>query len=348
MSGYVRGILLVGTVFMVSAILCFGAGDKSAAPISGSPALIGKSIAPFELTRENGSRLSSESLRDQVWLAAFTFTRCPSSCPRISATLKGIQGQLGSSNVKIISFSVDPKFDTPDVLMAYGEMFGADPARWWFLTGPEAEIYQLIQQSFMLPVAAATPEQLKEGAEAVAHSERIALIDKDLKLVKFFDSNAPDEIKSLIALAKRRDLSGWVKFLPKLNATLNATSFLFLMTGWFLIRSGRWRAHAFMMITCLAISGAFLACYLTYHYFAGTVRFPGSGQVRSLYLSILLSHTILAVALVPMIALSVLKAVCKDFQGHKKIAQITFPVWVYISVTGVVIYLMLYELNPVV
>lgn len=347
MSGYLRGILMVGTIFTVSAILCFGAGGKSSPPAAAAPVLIGKSIAPFELTRENGSRLSSESLKKEVWLAAFTFTRCPSSCPRISATLKGIQAQLGSSNVKIISFSVDPKFDTPEVLKAYGEKFGADPARWWFLTGPEAEIYQLIQQSFMLPVAAATPEQLKDGAEAIAHSERIALIDKDLKLVRFFDSNSSEEISSLVTEAKRRSLNGWVRLLPKLNATLNATSFVFLMTGWFLIRSGRWRAHAFMMVTCLAISGAFLACYLTYHYFAGTVRFPGSGPVRSLYLSILLSHTVLAVVLVPMIALSVLKAVRKDFAGHKRFAQITFPVWVYISVTGVVIYLMLYELNRI-
>lgn len=345
MTGYSRGILLVGTVFTVSAILCFGKGGQVPNTVAMSPLLTGKSISAFELTRENGSKLSSESLRGQVWLAAFTFTRCPSSCPRISATLKGIQPQLEGSNVKIVSFSVDPKFDSPEVLKAYGEKFGADPARWWFLTGPEIEIYQLIQQSFMLPVAQSSPEQLKEGAESVAHSERIALVDKELKLVRFYDSNSPDEIKSLITEARRRDLSGWVRLLPKLNASLNATSFVFLMTGWFLIRRGRWRAHALMMITCLAISGAFLACYLTYHYFAGTVRFPGTGPVRSLYLSILLSHTILAVILVPLIVISVLKAIRKDFSGHKRIAQITFPVWVYISVTGVVIYLMLYQLN---
>lgn len=345
LSGYLRGLILVGALFTASAILCFGSGAGSPAQLSGSQLLTGKSIAPFELTRENGAMLSSESLKNQVWLAAFTFTRCPSSCPRISTTLKGIQSGLGSSGVKIVSISVDPKFDTPEVLKTYAEKFGADPARWWFLTGPETEIYQLIQKSFMLPVAAATPEQQKEGAESVAHSERIALIDKDLQLVRLFDSNSPDEIKSLIAEAKRRDLSGWIKLLPKLNATLNATSFLFLMTGWFLIRRGRWRAHAFMMLTCLAISGAFLASYLTYHFFAGTLRFPGTGPVRSLYLSILLSHTILAVALVPMIGLSVLRAIRKDFTGHKKIAQVTFPIWVYISITGVVIYLMLYQMN---
>ena len=98
-------------------------------------------------------------------------------------------------------------------------------------------------------------------------------------------------------------------------------------------------------LTCLSVSGAFLSCYLTYHYFAGTVRFPGTGAVRSLYLSILLSHTILAVVMVPMILLSVLRALRKDFERHKAIARILFPIWCYISVTGVVIYLMLYQMN---
>lgn len=347
MSGYLRGILMVGAVFTVSAILCFGASGQASRPAnpSGSTTLSGKSIEPFSLTRETGEKVGSDLLKNKVWLAAFTFTRCPSSCPRISATLKGVQDRLAGSDVKIVSISVDPKFDTPEVLKAYSEKFKANPDRWIFLTGDQAAIYSLIKNSFMLPVAENTPELQKEGAEAVAHSERIALIDKDLKLVRLFDSNSPAEIDSLVTESKRLALSGWIKALPKLNATLNATSFVFLVAGWFLIKSGKWRAHAFMMLTCLAISGAFLACYLTYHFFVGTVRFPGTGPVRSLYLSILLSHTVLALVLVPMIVLSIVRALRKDFIRHKKIAQITFPVWVYISVTGVVIYLMLYQMH---
>lgn len=336
-------------MFIAAALICFGAGSgksgSNAVQIPGSSLLEGRQIGPFSLTRETGATLSSDDLKSSVWLTAFTFTRCPSSCPRISTTLKGLQDQLAGSTVKIVSISVDPKHDTPDLLKTYGAKFGADPAKWWFLTGNETEIYNLIQKSFLLSVAPSTPEQQKLGAEEVAHSDRIALVDKDLKLVRFFDSNSPDELKQLVVEARKRDQFGWIKVLPKLNATLNATSFVFLMTGWFLIRNGRMRAHAFMMLTCLAISGAFLSSYLTYHYFVGTVRFPGTGQIRSLYLSILLSHTVLAVALVPLIGISITRAIRKDFVRHKSIAQVTFPIWVYISITGVVIYLMLYQMN---
>lgn len=346
MSGYSKGILLVGIVFTVSAIVCFGAGSAGRQGSSaGSQLLTGKEIAPFILVRENGSPVRSDDLRSGPWLAAFTFTRCPSSCPRISATLKSLQAQLEGSSAKIVSISVDPDFDTPEVLSRYSQKFGADPDRWWFLTGRKDDIYALIQSSFMLSVAATTPEQQKEGAESIAHSDRIALVDKDLKLVRFFDSNSPEEVSQLVAEARRRSLSPWVKALPAVNACLNSSSFVLLLSGWFLIRSGRWRGHAFTMLTCLSISGAFLSCYLTYHYFAGTVRFPGTGAVRSLYLSILLSHTILAVVMVPMILLSVLRALRKDFERHKAIARILFPIWCYISVTGVVIYLMLYQMN---
>ncbi len=349
LTGYRLGLFLVGFMFASAALICFSAGSgKPGSNVSqppGSSLLEGRPIGPFSLTRETNSTVSSDDLKSSVWLTAFTFTRCPSSCPRISTTLKGIQDQLAGSSVKIVSISVDPKHDTPEILKTYGSKFGADPARWWFLTGNDTEIFSLIQKSFLLSVAPTSPEQQKQGAEEVAHSDRIALVDKDLKLVRFFDSNSPEELKQLVAEARKRDQSGWIKSLPKLNATLNATSFIFLMTGWFLIRNGRMRAHAFMMLTCLAISGAFLSSYLTYHYFVGTVRFPGTGPIRSLYLSILLSHTVLAVALVPLIALSITRAIRKDFVRHKAIAQVTFPIWVYISITGVVIYLMLYQMN---
>jgi protein SCO1/2/putative membrane protein len=346
MSGYRAGISLVGIVFAVSAIICFGAASSGRQGASaGSQLLAGKEIAPFILVRENGSPVRSDDLRSGPWLAAFTFTRCPSSCPRISATLKSLQADLNGSSAKIISISVDPEFDTPEVLSRYSERFGADPNRWWFLTGRKDDIFALIQSSFLLSVAATTPEQQKEGAEAIAHSDRIALVDKDLKLVRFFDSNSPEELKQLVAETRRRSLSPWITALPAINAFLNSLSFVLLLSGWFLVRSGRWRSHAFTMLTCLAVSGAFLTCYLTYHSFVGTVRFPGTGWVRSLYLSILLSHTILAVVMVPMILLTVLRAVKKDFERHKAIARITFPIWCYISVTGVVIYLMLYQMN---
>lgn len=344
LSGYRFGILAVVGSFLAAAAVCFSSASSPAAP-RGSSLLEGRDVGPFELTRETGETVRSSDLADSVWMAAFTFTRCPSSCPRISTTLKGLQDKLAGTGVKIVSISVDPKFDTPEVLKSYGTRFGADPARWLFLTGEESNIYDLIQKSFVVSAIPTSPEERKAGAEDIAHSDRIVLVDRGLKLVRHFDSNDTRELESLITEARRRDLAGWIRALPKVNATLNFTSFVFLFAGWALVRRGRWRAHAFMMLTCLAISAAFLSCYLTYHYFVGTVRFPGTGPIRSLYLSILLSHTVLAVAMVPMIALTVYRAIRKDFDRHRKIARITFPIWVYISLTGVVIYWMLYQMN---
>lgn len=345
-SGYGPGILLIAGTFLVSALICLPTvSNQPTGELRGSSLLEGRSVGPFSLTRETGDIVRSGDLSDSVWLAAFTFTRCPSSCPRISATLKGLQENLSGSGVRIVSFSVDPNHDTPAVLKSYGARFGADPSRWSFLTGDEAAIYDLIGKSFYVSATPSTPEQRKAGAEEIAHSDRIVLVDRGLKLVRHFDSNDPADLDRLITEARRRDLAGWIRALPKVNASLNFTSFVFLIVGWILVRRGRWRSHAFLMLTCLAISAAFLGCYLTYHYFVGTVRFAGSGPIRSLYLTILLSHTVLAVVMVPLIGMTVYRAIRKDFDSHRKIARITFPIWVYISLTGVVIYLMLYQMN---
>jgi uncharacterized membrane protein YozB (DUF420 family) len=132
--------------------------------------------------------------------------------------------------------------------------------------------------------------------------------------------------------------------LPALNAALNAAAALALLVGFWLIRRGRWRAHRAAMLTALALSAAFLASYLVYHFNVGSVRFSGEGWVRRLYLGILLTHTVLAAA-VPVLALiTVSRALRRHFPRHRAIARWTLPIWLYVSVTGVVIYWMLYRL----
>lgn len=133
--------------------------------------------------------------------------------------------------------------------------------------------------------------------------------------------------------------------LPTVNATLNALAALCLIGGWFLIRAGKRNAHRAAMIAALACSSLFLACYLYYHYHVGSVRFPGTGGARTLYLSILLTHTALA-ALVPFLAvITVVQAARGRFARHKRIARWTLPIWLYVSVTGVVVYWMLYRMT---
>jgi len=132
--------------------------------------------------------------------------------------------------------------------------------------------------------------------------------------------------------------------LPALNAGLNAASALLLALGWFLIRSGRREAHKRAMLAALACSTLFLTSYLVYHAHVGSVRFQGQGTVRLVYFTILISHTVLAVTVVPLALVTLVRALQARFDRHRRIARIALPIWGYVSVTGVVVYWMLYRL----
>jgi putative membrane protein len=138
-----------------------------------------------------------------------------------------------------------------------------------------------------------------------------------------------------------------VQNLPALNATLNGLSALLLLAGWVCIRRGHRTAHRNCMVMALGTSTLFLASYLTYHYFSHTVtRFVEPAWFRPIYLTILLTHTVLAVVILPLIAMTVFRAAWGQFDRHKRIARWTLPLWMYVSVTGVVIYLLLYQKFP--
>jgi uncharacterized membrane protein YozB (DUF420 family) len=130
--------------------------------------------------------------------------------------------------------------------------------------------------------------------------------------------------------------------LPTLNAFLNGTSFVLLGTGWWFIRRRNVAAHKACMLAAFASSTLFLASYLYYHAQAGSVRFPGVGWIRPVYFVILLTHTVLAAAIVPMALTTLFRAWQGRFDLHKKLGRWTLPMWMYVSVTGIVIYLMLY------
>ena len=133
--------------------------------------------------------------------------------------------------------------------------------------------------------------------------------------------------------------------LPGVNAALNATTALLLTTGYLLIRRGRRRAHRAVMISAFGVSILFLASYLWYHAHAGVTRFPGLGWIRPVYYAILLSHTVLAAAIVPLVLVTLARGLRADFSRHARLARWTLPVWLYVSVTGVVVYVMLYRLS---
>jgi uncharacterized membrane protein YozB (DUF420 family) len=135
-----------------------------------------------------------------------------------------------------------------------------------------------------------------------------------------------------------------VSDLPALNATLNATSAVLLSIGWWLIRRGRVAPHRRVMIAAFSTSVVFLVSYLVYHAQVGSVRFTKQGPIRILYFTILLTHTVLAAVIVPMVLMSLSRGLKRQDVRHRAIARWTMPLWLYVSVTGVIVYVMLYRL----
>jgi protein SCO1 len=323
-------------------------------------------LGDFRLQERSGKTVTQADFRGRVCVAGFIFTRCPLSCPRITGVMKELQKQFRGTNVLLASFSVDPDYDTQAVLSEYAQKFGADPVRWWFLTGAKPEIHDLVQGRFKLGLQETSASDRAAGFEAITHSDRLALVE-DGQVIGFFESSNPSALETLVAQASRRALPGWLKNLPTLNASLNGVCAVLLVVGWILIRKRNApvrsvspgstaltdsspvnrpvvRAHAAVMLSAVTLSALFLTSYLVYHSQAGSTAFPAEGPLRILYFTILLSHLSLAIAVIPLVSVTLLRAIRGNYAGHLAIAQLTFPIWLYVAVTGVVIYLMLYHL----
>jgi uncharacterized membrane protein YozB (DUF420 family) len=132
--------------------------------------------------------------------------------------------------------------------------------------------------------------------------------------------------------------------LPTLNASLNLLATLFLLAGYVFVRQRRVGPHRLCMLGALGASAAFLTSYLVYHSHVGSRPFTGTGLLRVIYFAILISHVLLAIAIVPLVLMTVSRALSGRFDPHRRIARITWPLWMYVSVTGVVVYLMLYRM----
>ncbi len=133
---------------------------------------------------------------------------------------------------------------------------------------------------------------------------------------------------------------------PALDAALNALSALLLSMGFIFIRNKKVTAHKVCMLSAFASSTLFLVCYLWYHAHHGVTRFTGQGAVRGIYFSLLGSHTVFAMAVVPMVLMTLYRALSRHFDKHRRIARWTLPLWLYVSITGVLVYWMLYRLYP--
>jgi protein SCO1 len=338
-------------------------------------------IEDFSFTDCNGQTVSKQDLLGKPFVIAFVFTLCRGPCPNVTAQMREIQDRLKDYDFNLVTLTVDPARDTAETLRQYGKDQGANFDRWKFLTGDQTEIYGSIQNSFKMPVQELTGAERQPGFE-ILHSTNIMLVDATGRVVGKYNAQKDEEMAKLRREIRRiannkngtkKDaadptgrvdadnildedqsavpaLPSWAAALPAVNAGLNGLAGVMLATGYVLIKRKQRSAHAWSMIAAFVTSILFLGCYLAYHYalhaYTGEAgkRFGHQGTlVGVVYLLILITHVILA-AVVPVLAsITLYRAWRQDWFRHRRVAVITFPIWVYVSVTGVIIYTMLYH-----
>jgi cytochrome oxidase Cu insertion factor (SCO1/SenC/PrrC family) len=211
------GVLVLALIGVAAASLVRGPasrlmGGAPRAGVSGGAAgdlaLYG-TVPDFELVSQTGDTVRLADLRGTVWIGDFIFTHCASTCPMMTAQMKRIQASLGdAAGVRLVSFSVDPERDTPERLAEYAAGYGATPDRWLFLSGDKARIRSLAVEGFHVTVDDPTPEELAQGAEAVMHSTRLALVDGEGNIRGYYDGadeqamqQLSEDLKRLLAAA---------------------------------------------------------------------------------------------------------------------------------------------------
>ena len=312
-------------------------------------------VEDFTFTDQLGRTVTRDDLLGKPWLACFIFTRCASTCPKVTGAMAQLSHQLEETDVQFVSITVDPARDTTEVLKHYAEQFRADPERWRFVRGDKRATFQLIHRSFGMP-AAANPKG-PPGFEVI-HSNNIMHVDAEGKVVGKYNAMEDDDVVALRRVLRQglkkpkkyrsgirieKEIPEWVLSLRDVNAGLNSVATVLLLAGYWLIRRKKTIAHRNVMLISFAVSTAFLISYLIYHGFVGHKSFEGTGLIKIVYLFILVSHIVLAVFVPGLAAATIYRGLKGQVERHRKIAKITFPIWLYVSVTGVIIYVMLYQ-----
>ncbi len=323
-----------------------------------SPTLnpFGVKVGSFALIEAKGAKIGSSDLLGRIWVAHFFYPGCNGPCSKTVPAMRELQKAVaGKDEVKLVSIALNG--DTPDTLKAFAKDQGADRSQWWFLTGPDSEVHDVVQRCFF---QTAMRKKNPQPGDLIDHTPTLILVDADGAMVGYLDGQQPGVVDILAKQIQRLRMklkldqplpligvrSG---VLPAWNASLNALCTVLLVVGYLAIRARKETLHKALMLTALAVSAVFLASYLYYHFAvlgAESMRFQGEGPVRVVYFTILLTHTVLAVAVAPL-ALYISWQGLKDNRlRHVKLARITLPIWLYVSVTGVVVYTMLYVLYP--
>ena len=179
---------------LVTAGLLFWLRHMQVQALSNRPIPSYGSVPPFTLVNQDAQPFGSAQLTGKIWIASFIFTFCPGPCPIISSRMSELQRPLEKSDVHLVSFSVDPERDTPEVLRTYAGKLHARPNRWDFLTGPRATIYSLLRDGFKLGVS-----EGDEESGGPIHSTRVVLVDRRGTIRGYYDALAPDAVTKLLA-----------------------------------------------------------------------------------------------------------------------------------------------------
>lgn len=299
-------------------------------------------IRDFQLEDADGKPFRPADLRGKAWFAHFFFTTCK-ECAKNVPTLIALRDKIaGKKDYRIVSISLNA--DSRANLRAYREDLGGDPEQWIFLTGPKDKVHAIVQETFKQP--AADNPQAEPGSE-ILHSLSLAVVDPQGTIVAYEDGKNDGAADALYRRARATVHPKYL--LPSLNATLNGLAAVLLVLGYRAIKARQETLHKWIMTSALAVSAAFLASYLYFHFVVQDgqpARFLGQGLVRWVYFAILLSHTLLAVIVAPMAILVAVQGWRDRRPAHVRLARWTWPIWLYVSVTGIVVYWMLYQMYP--
>jgi cytochrome oxidase Cu insertion factor (SCO1/SenC/PrrC family) len=165
-----------------------GSKERAELPVYGE-------VPPFALTEASGRTVTRDDLLGKPWIADFIFTRCSGTCPVMASSMSGLHEEFAKepalSDLRFVSVSVDPEWDTPEVLRDYAKLCGADPARWWFLTGEYGDIHSLSQKGFHLGSG------IDGGTSEILHSTRFVLVDRQGRIRGYYDGTIPEEVQKL-------------------------------------------------------------------------------------------------------------------------------------------------------
>jgi cytochrome oxidase Cu insertion factor (SCO1/SenC/PrrC family) len=234
-------------------------------------------VPEFSLSERGGSKVTRADLLGRVSVVDFIFTSCSAQCPLVTAQMLRIQERLipRHPDLRLVSITVDPERDTPEELAEFAAAYGADPERWWFLTGSREALDDLIRKGFKVPNASLIP--VDTSPDAVLHSVSLVLVDPQARIRGYYQATDADEMRDLrsdlsaLATAPRRTAA--VLWHPTLNASLNALSFVLLAAGFAFIRGRQVALHRASMLAACGASLLFLISYLAYHARVGSVRF---------------------------------------------------------------------------